>query len=556
MAITETEVPLRERKIWLKQLGQSSRTLQRQAALAGSLVGLATIAQLALLAWVITALLINQKTFPALLPALALMLAVIVLRALAQYWQEAAANRASLGVRSLVRKQLLASWAHLGPINTAQQSAANHASQLIDQTEALDGYFARFLPQLQITLWVPLVILLLVFWLDWVAGLLLLMSAPLIPVFMALVGMGADRVNQQHFASLGRLAGQFLDRIRGLTTLQLFGQTRAAKERLGQHSDEYRLLTMKTLRIAFLSSAVLEFFAAVAIAMLAIYIGFGLLGYISWGPSVDLTLFSGLLILLLAPEFFQPLRTLAQHYHDRAAALGAAAQLAGIAVAREIRGEETITEKPADNRLELIDLHRTLPDRGELYGGLNARFEPGQLVVISGPTGSGKSTLLSLIAGFQAPDRGQLTVFGETPGKHPLAWLSQRPFLLFGSWRDNLQLLSPEASDAQMLEALSQLGLSKRVQQSPQGLDSPVGEGGGQLSGGQAQRLALARVMLSSLPLVLLDEPTAALDPDSRDTVIGLLRVLADEQRLVIAATHDPALIEIADQVIDLGGSQ
>lgn len=552
MAITETEVPLKARKLWLRQLGQSSLRKQRLSALAGTLVGLATIVQLILLAWIVSALLVDRSPLSALIPPLVMMFGIITVRALAHYWQESSAAEASLAVRSEARAQLLAHWAQLGPTQAAQQPAASRASQLVDQVEALEGYFARFLPQMQITLWVPLVILLLVFSLDWVAGLLLFLSAPLIPVFMALVGLGADRVNQQHFTSLGRLAGQFLDRIRGMTTLQLFGQTQAAKARLGQHTDEYRRLTLKTLRVAFLSSAVLEFFAAVAIAMLAIYIGFGLLGYISWGPSRDLTLFSGLLILLLAPEFFQPLRTLAQHYHDRASALGAAAQLA------QTNGHTSQPQNDADDQpiaggvLELNRLHINLPGRGELFNGLSARLEPGQLIVIRGPTGSGKSTLLNLIAGFQSPDQGQVKVSGKPAGAAPLAWLSQRPFLLFGSWRDNLTLLSPTATDAQMQQALARLGLAQRLEQSDMGLDSPIGEGGSQLSGGQAQRLALARVFLSTLPLVLLDEPTAALDPISRDIVITQLRDLANQKRLVIAATHDPAMIACADQVIDL----
>jgi ATP-binding cassette subfamily C protein CydD len=436
----------------------------------------------------------------------------------------------------------------------AEQPAATRASHLVDQVEALDGYYARFLPQLQITLWVPLIILVIVFSLDWVAGLLLLLAAPLIPVFMALVGLGADRINQQHFTSLGRLAGQFLDRIRGLTTLQLFGQTEAAKARLAEHSDNYRRLTMKTLRIAFLSSAVLEFFAAVAIAMLAIYIGFGLLGYISWGPSADLTLFSGLLILLLAPEFFQPLRTLAQHYHDRAAALGAAAELSEASRQTPDRPFSQTTATGSDALLELNGVCKAFTGRGELFGGLSLQLNPGQLVAVRGQTGSGKSTLLSLIAGFQSPDQGEIRLAGDAAGRSPIAWLSQRPLLLFGSLRDNLALLTPEAGDTQMQQALGKLGLTPRLQQSPLGLDSAIGEGGLQLSGGQAQRLALARVLLSDLPLVVLDEPTAALDPVSRDIVIEQLRELASQGRLVIAATHDPELLEKADHVIDLGG--
>ncbi|HEY9120996.1 MAG TPA: ABC transporter transmembrane domain-containing protein, partial [Marinobacter sp.] len=314
-------------RAWLSGLAAHARPLILATVSAGVVVGLATIAQMAFLAAIVHQGIVAKVPVEELSLLFAGAVATILVRGVAQGLQTRFAARCSRKVRSEVRHQVNRCWQATGPVAMGQISAGTLAREWLDHTDALHGYFARFLPQMMLAVIVPLLVLVVVFSLDWLAGIFLLLSAPLIPLFMALVGMGAEKLNQQHFQAIGRLSGQFLDRVRGLTTLQLFGQTAPAAEILRERSDNYRRVTMKTLRVAFLSSAVLEFFSSVAIAVVAIYIGFGLLGYITYGPAEDLTLFSGLLVLLLAPEYFQPLRLLSQHYHDRAAAMGAGEEL-------------------------------------------------------------------------------------------------------------------------------------------------------------------------------------------------------------------------------------
>ncbi|WLD57866.1 thiol reductant ABC exporter subunit CydD [Salinispirillum sp. LH 10-3-1] len=542
-------------KQWLRSIIKPARNAVRLAAVAGSVAGLATVGLLWALAVSVSGLLVEGLLLAELMTPLAGLLLCIIVRALAQYAQEVFGAQASIQVRSLVRERLLTQWADNGPLRNAELSPAERASQYVQQVEALDGYVARYLPQQTITVAVPAIILAIVFYLDWVAALLLLFSAPLIPLFMALVGMGAEKINQQHFASLSRLSGHFLDRLHGITTLQIFGQTRQAEDTVAQASNNLRRLTMKTLRVAFLSSTVLEFFASVAIAMLAIYIGFGLLGYIDWGPSTDLTLFSGLLILLLAPEFFQPLRTLAQHYHDRAAALGAAETLSQVQAQTAASKPATDTVATAinstpDSTIVFDHVTLTFPERGTLFHRFNAQFQRGEIIGLSGPTGSGKSSILNLMAGFIQPTSGSVRVNGQPAGQAPIAWMSQKPFLLFGSWADNLRWMAPLASEQDMHDAVAQVGLTDLLHRLPQGLNSPVGEDGRFLSGGEAQRLALARIWLSDAQWVLLDEPTAALDAESTALIADCLDRLAAQGRGVILSSHDADLLQRVHRII------
>jgi ATP-binding cassette subfamily C protein CydD len=405
---------------------------------------------------------------------------------------------------------------------------------------------------------VPVMILATVVWLDWLAAVFLLLSAPLIPLFMALVGMGAEKLNQQHMETLGRLSGHFLDRLRGLTTLQLFQYTGPATADIAAATDEYRRINLKTLRVAFLSSAVLEFFASIAIAVIAIYIGFGLLGYIEYGPSSQLTLFSGLFILLLAPEFFQPLRQLSQHYHDRAAALGAAAQLqARLAQRPDSPTDQASRGTPAsDQAVRIDDLTVTFDDGRTGLAGVSLEVQPGEMVLLEGASGSGKSTLLNVMAGFLAPSVGSVHTFGQVPGREPFGWLGQTPFIRQDSWAGNLRLVAPQASDHELLAALERVGLSTLVSQRPDGLDTPIQEGGAGLSGGQARRLALARLFLADYRLVLMDEPTAGLDAQSEQQVINAIRALRQHRVTVVVASHHPAFRDIADRRLSLSGGR
>lgn len=545
------------------------------------MAGLATIVQLGLMARVVHLVLVQDVVQLNELRGLFTgLLLAIALRALFQALQGICGAAAAKTVREQVRKTLLARWASQGPVTLSGESSAVLASEWVEHVDALEGYFARFQPQLWLSLLIPLSVLIVVFSLDWLAAIFLFASAPLIPCFMILVGMGAERLNQQHFASASRLAGHFLDRVRGLTTLQLFGQSQASVRSVAEASDQYRRINLRTLRVAFLSSAVLEFFSSVAIAVVAIYVGFGLLGYIEFGPAGELTLFSGLFVLLLAPEFFQPLRDLSQHYHDRAAALGAADHLRSrlegtkpensdnrnasgnsAAIAAIIDANNTDTKKsdsaiPASaNKTHAVvvkDLAVSYPGRGIIFSGLSFDVPAGQSLALTGPSGSGKTSVLNVLAGFSAPAEGAAWVFGQRPGSEPLAWMNQRPFLVHGSWADNLRLTAPNAAHADMERALQRVGLAEVLARQPQGLDTPLGEGGRGLSGGQGHRLALARLFLTEVKLALLDEPTAGLDYYSRQEVIAALRTLADTGITLVMATHQPELIAMADRQLNL----
>ncbi|ERS90459.1 ABC transporter permease [Marinobacter sp. C1S70] len=538
-------------RAWLSGLARNSQRWITATVLAGVLAGLATIVQMVLLAWLIHRGVIEKTPVSELTPVFLALLAVLVIRAAGQGLQTRFAARCSEQVRRDARRQLHHHWKATGPVNLADTSAASLAREWLDHVEALHGYFARFLPQMTLSVVIPLAILVLVFWLDWLAGIFLVLSAPLIPLFMALVGMGAEKLNQQHFETVSRLSGQFLDKVRGLTTLQLFGQTEAASRTLENRSDQYRKITMKTLKVAFLSSAVLEFFASVAIAVLAIYIGFGLLGYIEFGPSDELTLFSGLLILLLAPEFFQPLRTLSQHYHDRAAALGAGAEILArleqsVDNAEPIRPDNSISNQG----IQISGVTLRYGEGPVIFDNLDIRIKAGQVIALTGPSGGGKSTLLHLLAGFIQSEAGAVSVFGEAPGNQPFGWLGQRGFWIQGTWAENLRLTTPDATDIAIDYALRQVGLGELVDSRADGIHSRIAEDGLGLSGGQARRLSLARIFLADYPLVLLDEPTAGLDATSEVFILEALHKLSESGKTLVFSTHHQALLTLADRVL------
>ena len=549
-AITESG---RRSRDWLKRQGLQVRPWLLGSVLAGVLQTLCIMVQMGLIAWLVHAVLVRQEPIQDLLWLLMVLVLAIGLRAISQAAQERCGQHASVRVRQQARSEVATHWAALGPVRLADRSSATLTNQWVEQVEALDGYFARYLPQQWLALIAPLMILLLVFWLDWLAALFLLFAAPLIPLFMALVGMSAEKISQQHVLEAGRLAGHFLDRVRSLTSLQLFGQVAAATLSVEAAAERYRAVTMRTLRVAFLSSAVLEFFASVAIAVAAMYIGFGLLGYIQYGPAAELTLFSGLFILLLAPEFFQPLRTLAQAYHDRAAALGAADGLAALqAEATEWAPMASLAPGAAADGIRVEALSLSYPGRGRVLERICLQVAPGEIVALVGPSGAGKSSLLHCLAGFVEPESGHINLFGQLPTQQPVAWLGQRPWLIQGSWADNLRLTAPHVLDSDMQHAVETVGLGPLLRSLPQGLHTPLGEGGRGLSGGQGQRLALARVWLSAARLVLLDEPTASLDAESEAEVIEALRALSGSGKTVVMATHHPALMALADRCVHL----
>ncbi len=542
---------------WLKRQAGLARGPIGLTAAAGIAQGLCGVAQAGLIAWILQRAVMEGAALSAFWPLFAALLAAILLRAGAAWAWEALGAVAATQVKTRLRRQILDRVHTLGPAWRAERQTGDLAVTLIERIEALDGYYARFLPQSRVAAILPILILAAVYPVDWVSGVILTIAGPFVPLLMALIGMKAADESRRQFRTLARMSAYFLDRLQGLATLRLFGRAEAEVEGIALAADAFRDRTMRVLRIAFLSSASLEFFASVAVAIVATYVGLGLLGHIGWGTAPHLTLFSGLFVLLMAPDFFQPLRMLAAYYHDRVAAIGAAEGLAEVLDAPEAAsgGSRRMPEGDLDIVFDNVSVAFEGGARSAIRNA-SLRIGPGDHVALVGMSGAGKSTLLSLLLGFRRPDAGRVLVNGVDLAeidpeelRRRIAWIGQAPVLFHGTLRDNIRLGRPEADDAAVERAAAEARVTEFAAALPQGLDTPVGERGVGLSGGQAQRVALARAFLKDAPLVLLDEPTASLDRDTEAEILDSIRRLA-RGRTVIVATHSPAAMAIADRRI------
>ena len=504
---------------------------------------------------------VESSPASAVMPQMWLLLGVLVIRALTGGIRQWMAGGASARVRRIIRSRLLERFRRAGPAHLPP--AGELIPSFDEQVEALDGFYSRFAPQRISATVVPLVILIFAFSTDWLAGLLLLLTAPLIPMFMIIIGMGAEKAAREQFQGLARLGGWFLDQVHGAATIRLFCAESRAGEQVQQRTHALRRQTMRVLRLAFLSSAVLEFFSAVAIATLAIYIGLGLLGFLTFGPAPLLTLQSGLFVLLLAPEFFQPLRALSQGWHDRAdasAAAGEIRRLLEVPPARPGADEAFNPPAPETCRVEMCAVEFAYPGREPLFRGLNFAAEAGEKVVLAGPSGGGKSSMISLLAGFAEPSAGSIRVDGQPLTRFSasalqahVAWLGQHSVLFAGTIAENIALGWDKATRGQVEAIATRARVMEFAARLPNGLDSPVGENGYGLSGGQVQRVALARALLRPRPLILLDEPTASLDPESEAMVLeALAGLLAERSATVICASHRAATMTWADRIVKL----
>jgi ATP-binding cassette subfamily C protein CydD len=427
----------------------------------------------------------------------------------------------------------------LGPAFVKGKPVGSWASIVLEQVEDLHDFYARYLPQVLLAGFIPLTILVVVFPINWAAGIILLATAPLIPMFMVLVGMGAADANRKNFSALAKLSGHFMDRLKGLSTLKLFNRGNSEVNEIESASEEFRERTMSVLRMAFLSSAVLEFFAAVSIAVLAVYFGFSYLDHLNFGHyGTELTLFIGLFVLILAPEFYQPLRDMGTHYHAKAQAIGAAEELMALLYYTLDDGDMVQTklndadlgDVSAGLAIEAKELTVTSLDGAPLLGPISFALNAGEHLAIVGPSGAGKTSLLNALLGF-LPYKGSLKVNGvelgqldKTSWRRHLAWLGQEPQLFHGTIRDNVAMADPSMSDEVVRLHLAQAKVLDFVEQQSQGLDYKVGEQSSTLSVGQAQRIALARALGQKAHLFLLDEPTASLDSHSEQAVQQALR--------------------------------
>lgn len=520
----------------------------------GLAAGLLIILQAFILAHIINGVSFQGLSLAAVMPLLWALLGLFVLRAALSWAGELVAFRASARIKTYLREQLLKHLLQLGPVAIAGERSADIASTMIEGVEALEPYFSRYLPQMALVSLIPLAILIVVFPEDWISGLILLITGPLVPFFMVLVGYAAEAVNQRQWRKMLLMSAHFLDVVQGLTTLKIFGRAKDEIEIVARISDDYRRSTMAGLRVAFLTSAVLEFFASLSIALVAVSLGARLLQV-----HASVTFFTAFFVLLLAPEYFNPLRGLSTHYHARMSAIAAAKRIFEILdmplPEKSRQGADYVPSGQIS--LSVRNLHFSYEAGRSALEGVNAEFPAGKVTALVGASGAGKSTLASALLGFVQASEGEILVNGQMPLNaiepelwwKQLAWVPQNPRLFHGSLGDNIRIGRPDADLAALREAAQNAHALEFIENLPDGFETMIGDLGQGLSGGQIQRIALARAFLKNPPLFILDEATANLDMENESLVLDAMQKLITGRTAIVIA-HRLATAERADHII------
>lgn len=517
----------------------------------GGLAGLVQTVAIAAFAWSASTLVVRAiggATLAELAPLIAGLAAAIAVRFLATWWADANAAQAAARVKSQLRRVVVARITALGPAWLARRSSASVATTVGTGLDALDGYFSKYLPQLILTAVATPLLLAIVWWQDWLSGLIVTLTLPIIPVFMVLIGWATQSMQARQWERLTRLSSAFLDVVGGLSTLILYGRQHRQAQRIRSVSDEYRVQTMKVLRVSFLSGFALELAASLSVALVAVSIGIRLI-------DGDLGLGVGLFVLLLAPEVFLPLRSVGTQFHAAADGVAAADDVFAIleAPVAHDAADPSVAAGPPAPRGSSVVLEGVLVVReGAALGTVDAVLPAGEVTAIAGPSGSGKSSLLAALVGF-APHEGRILVAGRDASDDPaprawISWAGQRADLVEGDLLANVALGDEEPDAALARRCLDEAGAPELEL-----TRSADAEGRG-LSGGQSQRVAVARAAYRARRLdcavVALDEPTSALDAVAESAVVRLARALADEGRAVVVVSHRAALLGSADSVV------
>ena len=517
----------------------------------GVLGAVTTIAQMVFLSMIVDRVFLAGESLEGVSTLLLLLLGAIVLRSSFLWLREIVAQRGAVRVKTELRERLFAHLIRLGPEYTGGERTGELVATSVEGVERLDAYVSRYLPQMILSVLVPLLIFAYLLPVDVISAVLLLATAPAIPVLMILVGSHAEEQMQSQWAALSRMSAHFLDVLQGLPTLKIFGRGAAEQERVAEVSGEFRERTLKVLRYAFLSGFVLEFIATLSIALVAVALGVRLLiGGISFEAAF--------LVLLLAPEFFRPLRDLGVHRHAGMEGKTSAGRIFEIlntpALVSAASGAAT---RPSGlPSIEFSDVGYSYPDSDQLaLSDIDLTLPAGTCTALVGRSGAGKSTLVNLLARFLDPDSGNISANGVPidelsveSWRENLALVPQRPYLFYGSVLENIRLARPEATREEVEWAAALAGASEFVERLPQGYDTQIGERGVRLSGGEAQRVAIARAFLKDAPVLVMDESTSSLDPES-ERLIGdaLVRLMRDRTVLVIA--HRLNTVYRADQI-------
>lgn len=518
--------------------------------------GILTIVQAWFLARTVNDVFLGGQTREAVLPLLGILLGALLLKSAFIWGADVSANAVAQTVKADLRTRLLTHLAALGPAYTQGERTGELSTAAVEGIEQLDAYFSQYMPAIVLAASIPLTILLLVFPIDPLTGLVFILTAPLIPFFMILIGKAGEALTKRQYGSLSRLSSHFFDVLQGLTTLKILGQARGQAQVIGEFSARYRDVTMQVLRVTFLSALALEFLATLSTAIVAVEIGFRLL-------YRNLEFLPAFFILVLAPDFYQPLRNLGLRFHAGMSGVTAATRIYEILDTRPSRFDTRYSNVESRiielSNIAFSNIEFTYPSRSTpALDNISIEIPSAKMTALVGASGAGKSTLASLILRFITPQSGQILV-GETPleqippnlWREQIAWVPQNPYLFSDTLAANLRLAKSNAPQADLLTACQRAGLAEFIAELPNGLDTEIGERGARLSGGQAQRLALARAFLKNAPILLLDEPTSSLDPALEASLEASIRELM-RGRTTIVIAHRLATIRQADQVIVL----
>jgi ATP-binding cassette subfamily C protein CydD len=533
--------------------GVAARAHLVASVLIGTARAVLLVAQAWLLATIIAGVAVGGRGLEAVRAQMLLLLAVVALRAVTAWSSDVVADRCSSRVKSSLRTALLQRAAVLGGDGRQVARPSDVATLALHGVDGLDGYFGRYVPQMLLAVVVPVTVVLAVLAVDWLSAVILVVTLPLVPLFMALIGIETRRHTDRQLHELQALSGHFLDVVGGLTTLKVFGRSSHQLATIASVTDRYRRRVMTTLRLAFTSSLALELVASVSVAVIAVAVGLRLLGG-------HIGLRASLFVLVLAPEAYLPLRQLGADYHASAEGVSAADQVFSVVDnPLPARGRGLRVPDPATSEVVVDRVWFTYPGRDQpALCGAELVVRPGELLAVTGPSGCGKSTLLSVLLGLVVPDDGAVRVAGVDladvdPGlwRQQVAWVPQRPHLFAASIADNVRLGRPGANDADVLRALADAGMTDVVARLPCGPGTVLGERGAGLSAGERQRVALARAFLRDAQLLLLDEPTASLDGETEAAIVDAVRRLSCGRTTVLVA-HRPALAGLADRVVSV----
>lgn len=536
---------------WLKSQRYLSQGKLSRAIAFGSFNGLLMILQMAVLAQIINAAIFENQSFTQLSNLLLALAGVIILRTVSGYCAERYSRNAAMLIKTNIRQQLLKHLFALGPAKTKTIGVANAAQILHQGVDSLEDYFSGYLPTVAYCSVIPSAILLTVFPMDWQSGLVLICTAPMIPMFMIIIGMKAQALNEKHWAKLLRMSSHFLDIIQGLTQLKIFNASRQEMAAVKKLSDDYGNQTMGILKVAFLSSFVLEFLASIAVALVAVILGFRL-----YYGDVDYAL--ALWVLLLAPEFYLPFRQLGTQYHAKMAGTTAAESMIDILntpVQKQTDNTHQNTKFTAPFDIQFTDINFSYPGRKSTLTDINLTLSGTGIYAIIGESGAGKSTLIDMLLGFVNTDRGalsinnqQLTTENRDVWLNHCGWIAQQGHVFYGELGFNIAL-EQAYDEHKALAALAQVGMKEFVMGLPQGLKTHIGESGVGISAGQAQRLALARAFYHQPDVLILDEPSSHLDKDSEQVISQAIAHYA-QSHLVIVIAHRLHTVIDAKQII------